>query len=96
MNIIRTLLILSAFIFSSVTYAGPVDINSADAQTLAKTIKGVGSKKAAAIVAYRETHGAFKSVNEIVKVKGIGHKLLEKNRSLLIVSNSPDKSTIKK
>ena len=61
--------------------AGPVDINSADAATLARELKGVGDAKAAAIVEYRRTHGAFKSLDELALVKGIGQKLVDRNRA---------------
>ena len=53
-----------------------IDINSADAKTLT-AIKGLGEKKAEAIVEYREKNGKFKSADELLKVKGIGKKLLE-------------------
>ena len=58
-----------------------VDINSASAEELI-TLKGVGSKKAQAIITYRDGH-CFKNVGEIVNVKGIGKKFLEKNREYL-------------
>ena len=61
--------------------AGPVNINTANIESLAKNIKGVGVKKAQAIVNYRKTYGPFKRIDDIVKVKGIGPKLLEKNRA---------------
>ena len=61
--------------------AGPVDVNSADAATLARELKGVGDAKAAAIVEYRRTHGAFKSLDELALVKGIGQKLVDRNRA---------------
>lgn len=66
-------------------FAAPVDINTADAQALDKALKGVGPKTAAAIVAYRGKHGPFKSVDDLVKVKGIGPALLEKNRANMTV-----------
>ena len=87
MKIIRILFTFLVFTLSAVVYAGPVDINLADAATLAKNIKGVGLKKAKVIVAYREKHGMFKKVEDITKVKGIGPKLLEKNRQVLIVKS---------
>jgi len=62
-----------------------VDINTADAQTLDKNIIGVGLKRAEAIVAFREEHGPFQSVDELTKVKGIGQKMVEKNRANLTV-----------
>ena len=59
-----------------------ISINSADQSTLEK-LNGVGPVKAAAIVEYREKEGAFKSVDDLVKVKGIGAKTLEKNRAAI-------------
>jgi len=68
--------------------AEPVDINSADAHTLALNIKGVGDKKAAEIVRYREKYGPFKSVEELENIRGIGPKLIEKNRANLLIVNN--------
>ena len=65
--------------------AAPVDINSADAATLAAAINGVGPSRAAAIVAYREANGPFTSVDDLSAIKGIGNKLIERNRELLTV-----------
>lgn len=65
--------------------ASVINLNKADLQTLAQ-LNGVGEKKAEAIIAYREAKGGFKSVDELLSVKGIGEKLLEKNRSLLSVN----------
>ena len=59
--------------------ADPVDINTANAMVISKTLKGVGIKKAQAIVAYREKHGKFKTVEELAKVKGIGKKTIAMN-----------------
>ncbi|MDY6947746.1 MAG: ComEA family DNA-binding protein [Pseudomonadota bacterium] len=62
-------------------WAGPVDINTADAATIAKELQGIGLSKAQDIVAYREQNGAFKSAEELRRVKGIGAKTLERNRA---------------
>lgn len=62
-------------------WAGPVDINQADAATIAKELNGIGLSRAQAIVEYREKNGAFKSLDDLRKVKGIGAKTLEQNRS---------------
>lgn len=67
-------------------WAGPVDLNSADAATLAKELKGIGPSRAEAIVAWREANGPFKAPEEIVLVQGIGERVLEDNRELLVVS----------
>lgn len=63
--------------------AGVVNINTANAKQL-KLLQGIGAKKAEAIVEYR-TKAPFGSVEELVKVKGIGQKLLEKLRPQLTV-----------
>lgn len=60
-----------------------ININSADAQTLADGLNGVGVKKAEAIIAYRETYGPFQSVEELMEVKGIGKALIKTNRDLI-------------
>ena len=85
MKTIRIFVTFLALTLSAFVYAGPVNINTADAQTLSKNIKGVGLKKAQAIIAYREKNGAFKKIEDLTKVKGIGHKLLEKNSGSLLV-----------
>lgn len=61
---------------------GTVNINTADAKVLAK-LKHIGKKKAEAIVAYRTQNGAFSSVDELHKVKGISEKIIEANKSHL-------------
>jgi competence protein ComEA len=69
--------------------AGPIDINTADAATLASAINGVGEKKAATIVEYRNTHGPFASVDDLTRIKGIGASTIDRNRdNLTVVSPS--------
>jgi competence protein ComEA len=63
-----------------------VDINTALAETLASKLDGIGPKKAEAIVKFREEHGLFKEVIELLQVEGIGEKTLEKNKDKLTVS----------
>jgi len=63
-----------------------VDINTADAPTIARILNGIGEKKAAAIVQYREEHGPFKSVAELENVYGIGSKTIEKNLDQIVIS----------
>ena len=82
-TILSVLLALSFNLF-----AAPVNINTADAKTLATNIKGIGDKKAEAIVQYRDKHGLFKSADDLIKVKGIGPNLVEKNRDVLLVKSS--------
>lgn len=73
------IIILTIFSFNA--YAAPVNINKADAETIAESLKGIGLKKAQAIVQYRKQNGAFKTVSELVNVKGIGEKTIKKNKS---------------
>ncbi|AMA46798.1 ComEA family DNA-binding protein [Pseudomonas alabamensis] len=63
--------------------AATVDVNKADVATLQSELTGIGKSKAEAIVAYREAHGPFTSVDELLEVKGIGSALLERNRDKL-------------
>lgn len=62
-----------------------VDINSADATTLAQVMDGVGIVKAQEIVAHRELNGKFQSVDQLMEVSGIGLATVEKNRHLIMV-----------
>jgi competence protein ComEA len=77
----RSVQVLIATLVPVFALAGPVDINKADAKTIAKELDGVGLSRAQAIVEYREKNGAFKNVDELRKVKGIGAKTLDQNRS---------------
>jgi competence protein ComEA len=78
MKFLVLVVMLVSFVF------GAVDINTATKKELS-SLKGLGDKKASAIIAFRDTH-CFKTVDEIVKVKGIGKKFLEKNRTSLTAS----------
>jgi competence protein ComEA len=69
--------------------ATPVNINTADAATLAKSLDGIGSSKAQAIVAWRDAHGPFKSVDDLSQVKGFGTKTLERNRAAILLTGGP-------
>ncbi|WP_114765802.1 ComEA family DNA-binding protein [Vibrio rhodolitus] len=63
-------------------YAGieiVVNVNQASAEEIADLLKGVGLKKAQAIVDYRQQNGLFKNVEELSNVKGIGSSTIEKN-----------------
>ncbi len=63
-----------------------VNINTADAQTLAVALDGVGAARAKAIVEYRTAHGPFHSVDDLAQVKGIGDHVVAANRSRLTVA----------
>ena len=89
MKAILKSIVLSALLALSFNLsAAPVNINTADAKTLAANINGVGNKKAEEIVQYRDKHGPFKSADDLAKVKGIGPSLIEKNRDILLVKST--------
>jgi len=60
----------------------PVNINTADAQALTQ-LKGIGLKKAEAIVAWRKANGNFKTIDQLAEVKGIGAKTIDLNREMI-------------
>ncbi len=84
-QIVVALLFLFA---SSAVFAGPLNINTADAASIAQVMDGVGEAKAKAIVSYRKQHGHFKSIEDLAKVRGIGKMTVEKNRSKLTIGRS--------
>jgi len=65
--------------------AGTVNINTATVEELDR-LPGVGPTKAAAIVAFREKHGAFKRVDDLDRVKGFGRKLIMKVRPFVALA----------
>jgi competence protein ComEA len=86
MNLIKSLVLgLSLSLASLAAFAAQINLNTATAAQL-EALNGVGAAKAAAIVAYRDAHGGFKSVDELAKVKGIGEKTVDKNRDQLTVA----------
>jgi competence protein ComEA len=62
-----------------------VNINTADAATLARVLTGVGQSRAEAIVRYREEHGEFLDVYELANVKGIGERTVEMNEAKILL-----------
>ena len=70
---------------SGMTEAQTVNVNEADAETLARILKGVGMSKAQAIVQYREENGRFYSVEELSAVRGIGMATVTKNEDRITV-----------
>lgn len=70
----------------------PVNVNQADATTIAAALDGVGLAKAQAIVTYRKAHGPFKSVAELTKVKGIGQATLAHNKGSIVLQGHPAKT----
>ncbi len=78
-------LLLFLLLLSFNVFAKPVNINKADAKTIAASLNNVGEKKASEIVAYREKHGPFKKISDLENVKGIGKKTVDKNKKDILL-----------
>jgi competence protein ComEA len=76
----RLVQVLIASLLPTVAWAGPVNVNTADAATLARELDGIGPVKAQAIVEYRQKNGPYRSAEDLLKVQGIGQRVLEQNR----------------
>jgi competence protein ComEA len=72
---------LIATLLPAGAWAGPVNVNTADAATIAAELDGIGPSKAQAIVEYRQKNGPFRSADDLLKVQGIGERVLEQNRA---------------
>ena len=89
LNIKSTLTALATVFFSIWAWAlQPVNVNTASAEEISEALKGVGMSKAAAIVTYRNEHGEFKHIDELVNVKGIGIRTVDINREYILLDNS--------
>jgi len=73
----------AALVSSPSPNSGKVNVNQADLSQL-ETLPGIGAKKAQAIIDYRTANGSFHSLEDLGKVKGIGPKMLEKLKDLVI------------
>ena len=67
--------------------AGPVNINTADAGMLASELTGVGPALAEAIVADRKTNGSFATPEALMRVKGIGARIVEINKANILIAD---------
>ena len=79
-------LALSVLLLPVLALAGPVNVNTADAETISESLQGVGLSKARAIVEYRQKHGPFATPDDLSLVKGIGERTVELNRSNIMVT----------
>ena len=81
--LIARVLLCFGVAFAAVASAEPgvsvVNINSADAETLAEVLDGVGMSRAQAIIEYRDQHGNFRDAYELANIKGIGERTVEIN-----------------
>lgn len=88
---IRVIILTLTLLFSQTVWADKVNINTATAEQIAESLNGIGMSKAQKIVAYRTENGPFKNLDELVLVKGIGLKTIEKNREAM-TTGMPEKN----
>ncbi|MFZ7095667.1 ComEA family DNA-binding protein [Luteimonas dalianensis] len=96
MNAFRTVfasLLLSLLMLGGAAASEKVNINTADAETLARVLTNVGPSKAEQIVAHRAANGPFKSADELAMVKGIGLATIERNRDRIQVGAPQRRAT---
>ena len=85
MQMFKSFLFAVLLSISGISFAAPVNINTADSKTMSAELSGIGQSKAEAIIAYREKHGPFKTADDLAKVKGIGQATIDKNRENIII-----------
>ncbi|WP_298609225.1 helix-hairpin-helix domain-containing protein [uncultured Thiothrix sp.] len=78
MKRLLSIILVASSLFTTNAFAEMVNINKASAEVMQKNLKGIGVKKAEAIISYRTEHGEFKKLEDIKEVKGIGDALFEK------------------
>jgi competence protein ComEA len=83
----KYLVTLAALLMAGAVWAGPVNINKADAKTLVKELDGVGPAKAEAIIQYRTENGPFATPDGIKKVSGIGDAIYDANKAHIKVKD---------
>ncbi len=83
----KYVLAMATLVLPLLAFAGPVNVNTADAETLSVELKGVGISKARAIVEYRKKHGPFQTADDLSLVKGIGERTVDINRTDIQVSS---------
>lgn len=82
---VKSLAAVAGTLVPMLLWGGPVDLNTADAETIARELNGVGQARAQAIVDYRNEYGAFRSREELLNVSGIGKYILEVNEQNILL-----------
>jgi competence protein ComEA len=84
----RLIAMFVATAFAATAWAAEaVNVNTASAEEIAESLTGIGMSKAKSIVEYRETNGAFRHIDELVNVKGIGITTVDANRELILLED---------
>lgn len=88
MDILRSCIIALLLSLPVLSFAGQtININTAN-KDLLMSIKGIGEKRAEAIIAYRNKNGPFKTVDQLAEIKGVGKLFIDSNRDVLVVKDT--------
>jgi len=88
MELLKKGILVFSLILPATLYAGgAVNINTADKETL-MSIKGLGERRAEAIIQYREKNGPFTNIDQLAEIRGIGQSLIDDNRDALAVKDN--------
>lgn len=88
-SIRSAIIVLLFYLFGAAqVLAGPVNINTADAATLAAELSGIGPVLAQEIVRDREQNGRYATADDLARVKGIGQRIVDQNRDNIQVDDS--------
>jgi len=88
MEWLKKCILVLFLILPSVLYAGEsVNINTANKEML-MSIKGVGERRAEAIIEYRDKHGPFTTIDQLAEIRGIAQSLIDANRDTLVVKDN--------
>ena len=87
MDILKRCIFAVLLTLPVLTFAGEtININTANKEML-MSVKGIGEKRAEAIITYREKNGPFKSIDQLSEIKGVGRFFIDNNRGLLVVKD---------
>lgn len=84
--------VLAGLLAPLAAFPGPVNVNTADAETIAAELDGIGIARARAIVAYRQANGPFRTAEDLLAVKGVGERILAANRDNIRVADAAAQS----
>jgi competence protein ComEA len=88
LNALLQTLVMTMLLVGTAAAAEKVNINTADAATIDRVLLNIGPAKAEAIVAHRKANGAFRSLEQLAMVKGVGLKTVEKNRDRIMLGGA--------
>lgn len=88
MELLKKCILALFLMLPAMLYAGDaININTANKETL-MSVKGVGERRAEAIIQYRDKHGPFTTIDQLAEIQGIGQSLIDTNRDTLVVKNN--------